>query len=152
VSIFLHSKELGSQNFDSPDSDKDSVISSLFGEDDSIEDTRKSAPESKMKVPKNGNGNTTKTKPKVRSRQIILPDDYNKLEIPKLEKVKKRVFFSHVFSQEMLDLLSENGEDLDGFMEPDESVLFTVSIDVKVRGVRDVDEMNGVSQILRFNG
>ena len=90
-----------------------------------------------------------KNKSQEPSRQITLPHDYNKLEIPKLENVNLRIALKNTPEDQIQRMF---GMDLNATLEKynvknrhlfeSEITPLDIQIDVKVRSVRDVDEIN----------
>jgi hypothetical protein len=78
------------------------------------------------------------------SRQITLPDDYNKLEIPKWKNLNFEAIIRKKFKiPDEEDISVKMAKVLPDLIPADEPIL-DITVDVKVRSIRDVDEINEV--------
>jgi len=98
-------------------------------------------------VIQNNNKTVTNSGSKTKSRKPQLPDDYNKLEIPKKPSFNSVIKFTPEFDQYSSEqkVMSEKH-----YMEVDLAAL-GVSIEAKVQNVRDIDEIDEVPTIVKFS-
>ncbi len=79
-------------------------------------------------------------KPK-KSRQITLPEGYNRLEIPKMSKVRG----NKLLEMMGIDLGMEIEDDYED--DDDDDGALDVDVTVSMRSIRDVDEINEVNKV-----
>ncbi len=142
---------LGGRNDNSEDVENDesaeNVHSLLDADADNDGDKDESGSRGSSRTPtqasQQNNDGEQKIKSSGSSRRISLPEDYNKLEIPKLKNVNFDKLFRKVLNVSADADILKTLEKIDGISKADESGL-NIQVDVKVRDIREVDEINEV--------
>ena len=124
---------------------KNSLLDADDDEDGETSSETNSIPISPQTNNNNLTNGTSKSKTsKGKSRQITLPDDYNKLEIPTMKNLNTEKAIKNIFGDdedaETLELLG------DVIFEGQENDTLDIEIGIKVRSIRDIDELNEVCE------